>query len=120
MPRARIRDVLRRYADRTTWPVALGFFALTFGVREDSWSAGVVSGLGAVALLYGCACYAKAKGHHAGVGALLGAVWVLGIVLFQRFEMSRMLASALYGAALLGLVLLRDRHKTAARTPSAA
>ena len=101
--------VLRRHADRTNWAVGLGPMALTFGTYQQSWSAGLVSGLGAMLIVYGCVCYANGKGHGPVPGALLGAAWVSGMVLFQSSDSdaSATLSAALSMLGLLGLALLR-------------
>jgi hypothetical protein len=105
--------MLRRHADRANWALVLGVCSWGFGTREQSWSAGVVAGLGFAALVYGCACYARAKGRHPAAGALLGSVWILGMILHERSPgISPLLTAAFAIAGLVGLTLLRDRHKS--------
>jgi hypothetical protein len=82
------------------------------GLHQQSWLAGVAAGLGTAVTVYGCVCYANGKGQHPLAGGVLGAALVAGVFLFGRSQgVLPTLGSALAMLGLLGLVLLRDRHK---------
>jgi hypothetical protein len=74
------------------------------------WFAGVLGGLGVIPTIYGCASYAKGKGHRASLGGVLGAVlalsWLMVAASPDHIELG-----VPSSVALIALALLPDRHR---------